>query len=429
MSRSLLVATTILFVASGVFAIGFVMGARYHTVLPDIIDPKPIIGLDHIEVDPGQSDTPEDLYNAFMPFWESWQLLQENFVDQPLDTQALVYGAAKGMMNATSDSHTGYMTPEEQEIIAADVSGELEGIGAEVDTRGDFLTIVSPLPGSPAQAAGLRPGDLVVEVDGEDIRGLDTFAVISRVRGPAGSTVSLTIRREGEPDLLKFNIERYKITIPMVESRLLDSGLGYVKINQFGGHTVRDLRTQLKALSSSSPPGMILDLRNNPGGLLNAGIQVASQFISDGPVMIESLRDGSEQVHEARPGGLATDIPLVLLINEGSASAAEIVASAVQDYKRALLVGQTTYGKGTIQTWIDLSEGNGAVRITYARWLSPHGRSVHGVGVTPDVEIRLSMTDDESGLDPQLAAAEALLLEGTNSETSAVHIDADLVIQ
>lgn len=424
-SRGLLLATASLFVASGVFAGGFIVGARYHMLLPETGLFNPIVSIDQVEVDPDQGDTPEELIQYFMPFWESWELLHENFVDQPLDTQALVYGAIKGMMRATGDRHTGYMTPAEHEIMTADVSGELEGIGAEVDTRGEFLTVVAPLPGSPAEEAGLRPGDLIVEVDGDDVRGLDAFAVINRVRGPAGSTVSLTIRRDMQPKLIKFQIQRYKITIPMVEGKLLPSGLGYVKINQFGEHTVRELRAQLDTLSSAAAPGLILDLRNNPGGLLNSGIQVASQFVDEGPVMIERLQDGSERVYDSIPGGLATEIPMVVLINEGSASAAEIVASAMQDYERAVLVGQTTYGKGTVQSWIDLTDGNGAVRITYARWLSPGRRSVDETGIKPEVEVKLSLEDYEAGVDPQLEAAETILLEAIPSMPTALNLDTE----
>ena len=429
LSRTLLVVMTILFTAAGIFAGGFLMGARYYTILPEIVGAKGPVGIDQIDVQAKQGDTPEELAEAFMPFWESWELLQKNFVDQPLDTQDLVYGATKGMMRATGDTHTGYMTPEEQEVMEADVSGELEGIGAEVDTRGEFITVVSPLPGSPAEAAGLHPGDLIIKVDGENVRGLESFSVISRVRGPAGSTVNLTISREGHPELLEFEIERYKITIPMVESKLLASGLGYVKINQFGGHTVRELKTQLTALSATKPPGLIIDLRNNPGGLLEAGIQVASQFIADGPVMIERMQDGSERVYQSIPGGLATKIPLVVLINQGSASASEIVASAVQDHERGVIVGQTSYGKGSVQTWLDLSEGNGAVRITYARWLSPDGRSIHGEGVKPEVEVIMSLEDYESGIDPQLEMAESILLESTHSGPTAMNFDSVIIAQ
>ena len=409
-SRNLLVSVAVLFIGTGVFAGGFVTGARYYDMLPARISlPLPVTGVEDIEIDPVAGDTPEDLQPAFTPFWEAWELLQENFVDQPLDNTRLIQGAIKGMFRATGDRHTNYMTPAEQQVMRTDMSGELEGIGAEVDTSGDLLRVISPLPGSPAEAAGMLPGDAIIAVDNEDMSGLDAFTVIAKVRGPSGSFVSITVLREGLPEPLTLEITRYKITIPSVEGEILSSGLAYVKINRFGDRTARELRTQLREQLEDDPPGLILDLRNNPGGFLNAGISVTSQFISKGVLMVERFGDGREQEYRARPGGLATEIPLAVLINRGSASAAEIVASAVKDYQRGALVGETSYGKGTVQTWMDLSNEQGAVRITFARWLTPHGNSVDGIGLIPDVEVERSYEQYQAGLDPQLDTAMELL--------------------
>jgi carboxyl-terminal processing protease len=409
--RNLLIVVAALFIAAGVFAGGFVTGARYYDVLPEGIPlPAPVRSVNEIEIDPTAGDTPDDLQPAFRPFWEAWELLQENFVDQPLDATKLVQGAIKGMLRATGDRHTNYMTPAEQEVMRTDMSGELEGIGAEVDTSGDFLRVISPLPGSPAEAAGMLPGDAIIAVDDEEVTGLDAFTVIAKVRGPAGSSVSITVLREGLPEPFTLEITRYKITIPSVEGEILSSGLAYVKINRFGDRTTRELRAQLRAQLAGDPPGLILDLRNNPGGFLDAGISVTSQFIGTGIVMLEQFADGREREYRARPGGLATEIPLVVLINRGSASAAEIVAGAVKDYQRGSLVGERSYGKGTVQTWLDLSDEQGAVRITFARWLSPYGNSVDGEGLIPDVAVERSYEQYQAGLDPQLDAAMELLL-------------------
>ncbi len=411
-SRNLLITIAALFIGSGVFAGGFVSGARYYDMLPAGIPLlSPVTGVEEIEIDPAAGDTPEDLQSAFTPFWEAWQLLQENFVDQPLDTTTMVQGAIKGMLRATGDRHTNYMTPAEQQVMRTDMSGELEGIGAEVDTSGDLLHVISPLPGSPAQAAGMLPGDAIIKVDNEDMSGLDAFTVIAKVRGPSGSSVSITVLREGLPEPLTLEITRYKITIPSVEGEILSSGLAYVKINRFGDRTARELRSQLRAQLADDPPGLILDLRNNPGGFLDAGINVTSQFIGSGVVMVERFGDGREREYRAHPGGLATEIPLVVLINRGSASAAEIVASAVKDYQRGDLVGESSYGKGTVQTWLNLSDAQGAVRITFARWLTPHGHSIDGKGLIPDVEVERSYEQYQDGLDPQLDAAVNLLLQ------------------
>ena len=411
-SRNILVTVAALFIGAGIFAGGFLTGARYYDVLPVGVPlPAPVTNVEEIEVDPTAGDTPDDLQTEFRPFWEAWELLQENFVDQPLDTTKLVQGAIKGMLRATGDRHTNYMTPHEQVVMRTDMSGDLEGIGAEVDTSGDLLRVISPLPGSPAEAAGMLPGDAIIAVDDEEVSGLDAFTVIAKVRGPAGSSVRITLLREGIPEPLTLEITRYKITIPSVEGEILANGLAYVRINRFGDHTSRELRTQLRAQLANNPPGLILDLRNNPGGFLDAGISVTSQFIGTGLVMIEQFGDGRERKYRARPGGLATEIPLAVLINHGSASAAEIVASAVKDYQRGAVVGQTSYGKGTVQTWLDLSNENGAVRITFARWLTPHGNSVDGEGITPDLEVERSYEQYQAGLDPQLDAAAKLLLQ------------------
>jgi carboxyl-terminal processing protease len=279
------------------------------------------------------------------------------------------------------------------------------------------VEIVSPLPGSPAEAAGILPGDLIIGVDGEDTTGQDLFTVITKVRGPAGTTVRLKIIREGETEPLEFEIVRAKITIPSVESKMLDGQIGYVRVNSFGDKTVSELKTQLKALMDENPKGLILDLRGNPGGYRDAAIDVASQFIGDGTIMIQRYGDGHQEVFDATKGGLATDVPLVVLVNRGSASASEIVAGAIQDRKRGTVLGEQSYGKGTVQDWRPLSHDQGSVRITIARWLTPDERSIDKVGITPDVEVKLTKEDRAARLDPQLDAAVQLLAGETMTST------------
>ncbi len=349
--------------------------------------------------------TPADLQTLFKPFWEAWELVHTQYVDQPVDDVALMRGAIRGMLAALGDQHTSYMDPQEFIDANAGLEGTYEGIGAYVDTSGDYLTIISPIKNSPAEAAGLRPGDKVIAIDGEDMTGIQPELARRKVLGPAGSVVKLTILREGEQEPIIFEITRAKIVVASVEHEMLDNNIGYVKLNTFGDTTSSELRTALQELMAQKPRGLILDLRNNGGGYLQTAVEVVSQFIPEGVVLIERYGDGKQDVYEARKGGLATDVPLVVLVNQGTASASEIVAGAIQDYGRGKLVGMTTFGKGSVQIWNPLSDNQGAVRVTIAKWLTPKERTIHEVGLTPDFEIDLTEEDFKAERDPQLDKA------------------------
>lgn len=355
--------------------------------------------------------TPQDMQALFEPFWEAWNLVHENYVDQPVDDTALMRGAIGGMMEALGDQHSSYMSPEEFKQANEGLEGEYEGIGAFVDTTTDYLTITSPISGSPAEAAGLKPGDQVIKIDGEDMTGIDAELARLKVLGPAGTVVHLSILREGEENLLEFDITRAKITVKSATGKMLDNEIAYVQLTTFGAKTTPELQEALKELMAQKPKGIILDLRNNGGGYLNTAVEVSSQFIGDGVVLYEEYGDKTRTTYEAESGGLATDenIPMVVLINEGSASASEIVAGALQDHKRATLVGTVSYGKGSVQNWIALQGENGAVRITIAKWLTPNERAIHKVGLTPDIIVPMTAEDYDAERDPQLeVAVEAL---------------------
>jgi len=354
-----------------------------------------------------QSETPEDLKELFNPFWEAWTIIHDIYVDQPVDDVEMMRGAISGMLDSLGDQHTSYMAPILYEEQNATLEGqEYEGIGAWVDITGDYLMIISPMPGSPAEGAGLQPNDLVIAVDGKDMTGMDGDTVLSNVLGPAGTNVVLTIQRGDPPEIFDVSIERAKIVVPSINASILDENVAYIQLYNFGENTTKELRESLKELLEEDPDGLILDLRNNGGGYLTTAIEVSSEFIkSNQVVMYEEFGDGSRTTYKAKRGGLATDIPLVVLVNEGTASASEITAGAIQDYKRGLLVGTTTFGKGSVQNWISLSDNQGGIRVTTARWLTPLERRIHQVGLEPDFKVDFTEEDAQNGIDPQLEKA------------------------
>lgn len=350
-----------------------------------------------------QANTPEELEELFKPFWESWDLLHKNYVDQPLDDLTLMRGAIQGMLAATGDKHTSYMDPDQFQQANSEMEGEYTGIGAWVDTSGEYIEVISPMKGSPAEAAGLRAKDLVIAINGEDMTGVPGDLVLKRILGPAGEAVTLTVRR-GE-ETLDLTIVRAMIQVPVVDYEMLEGDIAYVALHTFNEMATAQLRAALKDLLAQNPKGLIFDLRNNGGGYLVTAIEVSSEFIGEGVIMYEEYGDGSRDTYRANPGGLATDIPLVVLINEGSASASEITAGAIQDYDRGTLIGTTSYGKGSVQNWIPLRTEKGGVRITIARWITPNEHQINDVGLTPEINVEYTQEDYDAGRDPQLDAA------------------------
>ncbi len=399
-----------LFLVVGAFSAGAIVG--------NLIIPKPDLGWLEKTTDTQPSSTDGDstaeitMDELFSPFWETWDIVHDQYIDQPVDDQEMMRGAINGMLESLGDQHTAYMNPDQFMQANIPMDGEYEGIGAWVDTSTEFLTIISPMPGSPAEQAGLQPGDEVIKIDGEDMTGLDGSLAIRKVLGPAGSTVVLTIRREGETAPFEVTIVRAKITMPSVESRMLDDDIGYVAIMTFAAETQSELQDNLEEILAEDPVGLIIDLRNNGGGYLQTAVEVGSEFIYDEIILFEDYGSDEELVDFlASKDGLATDIPLVLLVNEGSASASEIVAGAFQDHERGPLVGATTFGKGSVQNWIALDNNQGAVRITIARWLTPDKRQIHEVGLVPEYEVEFTEEDFLAELDPQLDKAIEVLLD------------------
>jgi carboxyl-terminal processing protease len=273
------------------------------------------------------------------------------------------------------------------------------------------LMIIAPMEGQPAEAAGLRAGDIVLEADGVSLEGMNVHEAILYIRGPKGTVVQLEVLREGIAEPFVVEVERARIEMPTVEVEMLDDDIAYVKLYEFNSQANNRLKSLLEDLMAENPQGLIFDLRNNPGGFLSEAVDVASQFIPEGIILVERFSDGTDKVYEAEEGGLALQVPLVVLVNAGSASASEIVAGAIQDTGRGTLIGETTYGKGSVQLLHNLRDGS-ELRVTVARWFTPGDRLIHGEGLEPDVVVELTPQDMDAGLDPQLDRAVEYLLTG-----------------
>lgn len=330
------------------------------------------------------SRVPPEAEEVFDPFWEVWNLVNSQYFDQPLEAENLMEGAIEGMLARLDDPNTRYLEPAVEESARDSMEGEIQGIGVLVEMVDEQITVVSPFEGSPAERAGIRPGDVLLEADGVDLVGMDLSEAASLIRGPAGTEVQLVILR-GE-ETIDFSVTRDVVEIPSVRGEMLEESLAYVRLSRFGNRTPEELSDVLEDLLSQNPRGMILDLRNNPGGGLDSSVEIADAFLEEGVVLIEEFGTGRERVFRSSDSGMAEDIPLVVLINEGSASASEVLAGAIRDQERGVLVGSTTFGKGTVQTWHALSNGGG-VRITTARWITPDGVWVNETGIMPDVVV------------------------------------------
>ncbi len=331
----------------------------------------------------------------FKVFWETWDLVIAHFVDRDkINFTNMTYGAIQGMLDALGDkNHTVFFPPEIAKQEANSLEGSFEGIGAYVSRDKEQFTITAPIHGSPAEAAGILAGDVVLAVNGEDITSLQEWEVISKIRGPAGTQVVLTVLHPEAVDPLQITITRGRITIDSVLwSRIPGTNLAYVQITQFAANTSKELQTSLQAINDESAKGpriegIVLDLRNNPGGYLQEAIQVGSQFLKEGEIILNE-RDAQRTIstYKAQGDGLAREIPMIALINEGSASAAEILAGALQDNNRAKLVGQTTLGTGTVLQPFTLSDGS-LLRLGVTNWLTPKLALIKGQGIHPDVKI------------------------------------------
>lgn len=333
---------------------------------------------------------------SFNQFWKIWDMVKEGYVDQPVDDVDLFYAATQGLVQGLNDPYSVYFPPKDAKSFADDLAGEFEGIGAEIGIRDDVLTIIAPLPGSPAEQAGIRPGDRIFGIDGEDAFGITLEEGIQKIRGPRGTVVTLTVTHNGIETAEDIEITRDTINVPSVSWEQEGNDLAYIRISNFNEDTVSQFDTTITEVMRAAPKGIILDLRSNPGGFLDASIRIASEWIETGTVVQERFQDGSIHEYDASGAHRLAGIPTIVLVDAGTASASEIVAGALQDYGVATVIGGQTFGKGSVQNFEILPDGS-ALKLTVAKWMTPSGREIDGEGIGPDVVIDEPFTETESG--------------------------------
>ena len=334
----------------------------------------------------------QGLPSEFLMLGEAWQLLQKNFVDRSkLDPVKMAQGAVRGMVEAPGDPYTEYYTPQSYQSTMVELTGVYQGIGAYIGKKDKQIVIIAPMKGSPAEEAGLKAGDIIVKIDGESTEMMNSDDASAKIRGKAGTRVALVIARQGESKLLEFSVERRDIQVESVTSEMRGQ-IAHIRIQQFLLPTTRDFIVALQKAFQGGARGVILDLRDNPGGILDQAVDVASQFLTRGIVVKVVDKDSHETVYKVKPGGIATTVPLIVLVNEGSASASEIVAGALQDNGRAKLAGTKTFGKASVQNILKMSDGS-AIKVTTAHYYTPNGQQISSHGLTPDYPSELK--DDE----------------------------------
>lgn len=333
----------------------------------------------------------EEVAEIFRPFWEAWNIVAERYVDpEAVDPQAMTYGAIRGMLDVLGDvGHTRFLTPEERQLEQTGLAGEFAGIGAEVAQDDDGrIVIIAPLEGSPAEAAGIQAGDVIVRINGEPTENMDLTEAILKVRGEPGTEVTLTVIHPGQTELTEITITREEIEIPGASWTMLPGNVAYIRLNQFSANLHDELVRILEEAEQQNAERYLIDVRNNPGGLVDQVVAVTSEFLPEGIVFIQRSRGGQREEFRVRGGAMVPDAPMVVLSNEGSASAAEIFAGALKDQGRATVVGETTFGTGTVLNTFALSDGS-ALLLGVAEWLTPNGHLIKGNGIEPDMQVAL----------------------------------------
>lgn len=340
----------------------------------------------------------EEAYKSIRLITQALTLIQDNYLEiDKVDTEELIYGAIEGALKKLGDPHTRFMNPDVYKEMKVETQGIFGGLGIVITIRDEKLLVISPIEGTPAYEVGIEAGDHIAEIEGESTKEITLFEAIHRLRGKPGTKVKITVEREGEKTPLKFEITRDIIEIESVKSEMIREGIGYLRITTFNQNTIGELENALADFEEEDIGSLILDLRNNPGGLLEVAVPVADQFISKGVIVSIKGRNQEEYRFEAKREGTFKEVPLVVLINGGSASASEIVAGAIQDPRRGVILGTKSFGKGSVQTILPLEDGSG-LAVTTAKYYTPSGRAIHDVGIEPDIvveQMKLSKSEIE----------------------------------
>lgn len=347
----------------------------------------------------------------FAPFWKAWNILHEKYAKEngSFDDQKLVWGAVQGMTNSLNDPYTVFFPPVEKKSFESEVKGSFEGVGMEIGMRKNILTVIAPLKGSPSERAGVLPGDKILKIDNKETMNMTVEEAVLLIRGEKGTVVNIIILREGEDETREIKITRDTINIPVIDTEIKPGKIFVIKLHSFSESSPNAMRTALREMINSGSEKLVLDLRSNPGGYLEAAVDMASWFLPMGKVVArEQFVGGKETLYRSKGYDIFNKLPIIILVNQGSASASEILAGALKEHGKAKLVGEKTFGKGSVQELVPVTSDT-ALKITIARWLTPNGISISKEGLKPDYEVKLTKEDFETKRDPQIEKAIELL--------------------
>lgn len=366
---------------------------------------KLLFNIIHKDAEPASKDVDFGLY------WDIWSRVQQKSLQKPVADSNLFYGSLEGLVASLKDPYSVFLKPQLATRFSQDLAGSFSGIGAEIGIKDDVVTVIAPLPDSPAEKSGVKAGDKIVEINGDDTSGFSIDEAVNRIRGPQGTNVTLSLWRKGIDKPFKVDIIRDTIVIKSVTWKMQDNNIAYLKIAHFNQDTSELFDKALREIILKNPKGLILDLRNDPGGFLDTAVRVASEWIPSGEIVKEKFSDGREENYTSNGTHRLSDMPTIVLVNQGSASASEIVAGALQDYGKGKLIGQKTFGKGSVQDYEEFSDGS-ALKLTIAEWLTPKGRHINKVGIAPDEiveEVVVSATSTNQNNPPVDAVLERAL--------------------